>query len=205
MRETVPGLPPAHRLDEECAERGPRLHAGIPVLRLLARAPGDVARVVERRKLGGGGEIGERDLLAAEPAARFRQHADLGHPGLQRIEADAQTRAIGIEPPHALWQDPLRDLHLEMMEEGGREAAHFGARNRALGHQRIAGARLLQILGHGKPVGDLMPVGRDENGQGIGLGGRKLEFEPLLREDEAEEAPGGRERCGMERVHGRGV
>src|SRR5215472_16669739 len=46
----------------------PRLDPRIPFFGRLVVVPGHVAKVIERRELGCGGDVGDREMIAGEPA-----------------------------------------------------------------------------------------------------------------------------------------
>src|SRR5437867_1701408 len=60
---------------QERAEARARLHARVPVLGAGMLLPRHVADVVERRELGGGADVGERELVARQPAPAVDQPA----------------------------------------------------------------------------------------------------------------------------------
>src|SRR6185312_17382346 len=62
-----------HAIGEQRAERGARFHPRVPFGKGGKFGPGDFAEIIQRRNMGGDGEIGKRDLAAREKAARFRQ------------------------------------------------------------------------------------------------------------------------------------
>src|SRR6185437_1611498 len=54
---------------EKRAEAGAGLDAGVPFLGGLVVVPGHIAEIVEARKLRRGGDVGQGEMVAGEPAA----------------------------------------------------------------------------------------------------------------------------------------
>ena len=56
-----------HPLPEQWTEARPRLHDGVPILRLLVPAPVECTEIVDHAEVRGGGEIGEAEARSGKP------------------------------------------------------------------------------------------------------------------------------------------
>ncbi len=126
------------------------LGAGMPV-------PGRVAQVIDTRKMGGGGDVGQRHALARQPGPPFHEIGDVFQVMLNVGMTGADRAGIGLSRRRDPFDDLFAhevfgDLGVELAIEPGDEPADLRAgRRRPADHRRL-GMHLLQILGDGGAV-----------------------------------------------------
>ena len=125
---------PGTRSASSVPERAPRFEARVPQLGDLELVPRDLAQIIGGRQVRGRRKIGERQLVAGEPAALMRQMAHVAHMVAQVCLDGAQDVGRGrwIGAGHEagvnlLVQQLVGDLAVELAVEPVDEPAHLGA------------------------------------------------------------------------------
>src|SRR5215211_4164120 len=100
-----------HVVGEDRAKARARLDAGIPFLGRLVRVPWDVAEIVEARQVRRGSDVGDREMVAGQPAPPLDEVADViemigqvGVPGADRLRVRLGGTFAGtaVAPHHLL-------------------------------------------------------------------------------------------------------
>src|SRR5439155_20168926 len=66
-----------HVIGQDRAEARARLDPGVPFLGRLMRIPGDIPEIVEAREMCRRGDVGDRKMIAGEPAPPLDEIADV--------------------------------------------------------------------------------------------------------------------------------
>src|SRR5690242_493643 len=139
---------------QERPETRPRLDAGIPFLGGLVLIPGHVAEVVEGREVRGRGNVGQREMIAREPAAALDQESDVVEVIAEIGLAGADRARIGLAQPqeplhHLLADQRIRDFAIELAVEPLGEPAHLRAVERIDADQQLVAIDLVKELRDG--------------------------------------------------------
>ncbi len=140
-----------HALAEQRAEAGAGFHDRIPVLGGLVAAPVEGAEIVDHREVRGGGEVGQAQPGAGDPAAVVEEIVDIIEVvvgDLHRLAQDAGVgRAVGDEAlAHPLVHQRLDHFAEQFFVEPVRQPADLGAGDAVAVDHRHAVDRLVEIF-----------------------------------------------------------
>ena len=208
-----------HVVGEDRPEARARLDPRIPFLGGLVCLPRHVAEIVEARQLGRGGDVGDREMVAGQPAPALDEIPDVvevvrqvGMPGADRLRIRLSLAEIALH--HLLAEQVLGDLEVHLDVEPGGQAPHFGPVDRVDADQDLLAIDLVEIFDDRRRVGEHGPVRLDQHRH---LAGRvegeefrppfpdllrlQREVEVLLSQHDAHLARAGREPEVIEDAH----
>ena len=130
--------------------------------------PRHVAQIVEGGKMGPGGDVGEREMVARQPLPPLGQIADIVEVIVDVLGAGPDRVRVGLpqaqEPLHDLLvQKVAGDLAVELGVEPGDHAAGLGAGDGIGADERLVGVDFLQELRDHGGAGEHGAVGLDQH------------------------------------------